>query len=513
VSIDLPRSAAGRGGPWVMILVISLATFMEILDTSIANVALDNIGGSLGVSYEESAWLVTTYLVANAVIIPISGFLTRAIGRKRYFMISILMFTLASLACALSPNLTVLLLARVVQGVGGGGLAPLEQSMIADSFPPEKRGLAFAAFGMVVVVGPIFGPTIGGWITDQFSWHWIFLINVPVGILALVLVSLIVVEATPLQQETARIRANGLKVDVVGFLLMAVGIGSLLVMLDRGQQDDWFGSTTIIVLAIASVLGIAGMVLWEFNHPDPIVPLPILKNRNAAICCLLMLILGMLVFGTIQLIPQLLQELFSYTAFNAGLALTIGGLFTMLLMPVSGILAQKADLRVLLLPAFALQALAFWLLAHFALSSTFWNAVQARFIMSIGLPFLFIPIMNAAYVGLKPGEADRISALLNFFRNLGGAFGISGCQTLLARREQFHQSRLAEHATYLDPNFASGIAGLEAKLGSSKLALAEYYQELVAQAGIMSYNDVFHMLMLSVILVLPLILVLRTNRG
>jgi len=494
-----------------MVAVVSVATFMEILDVSIANVALGDISGNLGASYEQGTWLVTTYLVANAIIIPVSGFLSRAIGRKRYFLISIALFTLSSIGCALAPNLAVLLVMRVFQGMGGGGLAPVEQSMIADSFPPEKRGLAFAAFGMVVVIGPIFGPSLGGWITDTLSWHWIFLINAPVGLLAFAAVSAVVVEAEPLQEETRKLHERGLRIDWVGFLLMAVGIGSLLVMLDRGQQEDWFSNPVIVVLGVLALLGIVSTVVWEFAHPDPIVPLPLLLRRNVAISTVLIMTVGLLVFGTIQLVPQLLQQIFGYSAFDAGLALTIGGLLTLVLMPISGILTSKVDLRLLLFPAFALQALSFWLLSRFSVESTFWDAVTARLVISMGLPFLFIPITNAAYVGLPSGDSAKVSAMLNFFRNLGGAFGISLCQTLLARRSQFHQERLTEGLNELNPTFADTLHALTQSLGDRMQALGVLYAQVQRQAAMMAYTEVFHVLSVGVLCILPLVLVLRTG--
>ncbi len=513
MSRELPRSAAGRGGPWVMTWVVSLATFMEVLDVSIANVALANISGSLGISYQQGTWMVTTYLVANAVIIPISGFLSRVLGRKRYFMISVALFTLSSLGCAFAPSLAVLLFARICQGIGGGGLAPVEQSMVADSFPDDKRSLAFAAFGMVVIVGPVFGPTIGGWVTDAVSWHWIFLINVPVGIAALLLTSAFVEEPQVLRDETRAALAGGLEIDWVGFLLMAVGVGALLVMLDRGQQEDWFQSPLILGLAAAAMLGLGGMAVWESGHPDPIVPLAMLRSRNFAICTVLIMLVGLLVFGTIQLVPQMLQQVFRYSAYDAGLALSLGGLFTIVMMPLSGLLAGRLDIRLLLLPAFAIQALSFWLLSRFSVESTFWDAVQARFVISIGLPFLFIPINSAAYIGLPAGSSDRASAMLNFFRNLGGAFGISLCQTLLARREQFHQDRLAEGLNGLNPVFASAVdAGMSA-VGDRSRVLAVIYQEMQRQAAMLSYDEVFHILGMAVLGVLPLVLLLRVSRG
>ena len=493
--------------------VVSLATFMEVLDVSIANVALANISGSLGVSYSQGTWMITTYLVANAIIIPISGFLSRILGRKRYFLISVALFTISSTACALAPNLTFLLIARIFQGMGGGGLAPVEQSMIADSFPPARRSLAFAAFGMVVVVGPIFGPTLGGLITDAISWHWIFLINVPVGVAAFLLTTAFVAEPKALQDDTKAAWSGGIKVDWMGFLLLAVGVGSLLVMLDRGQEEDWFQSRLILGLAVAAVIGLGGMAVWELSHPDPIVPLTLLGSRNFAICTVLIMLVGLLVFGTIQLVPQLLQEVFQYTAYNAGLALSLGGIISIFLMPLSGILAAKVDIRLLLVPAFGLQALSFWLLSHFNLSSTFWDAVTARFVISLGLPFLFIPINNAAYVGLPPGESDKASALLNFFRNLGGAFGISLCQTLLTRRSQVHQDRITEGLNPLNPIFADALTTTTAVTGDRTSALAAIYGQVQQQARILSYDEVFHVLSIAVICVVPLVLILKVGGG
>lgn len=507
------RSAAGNRSPWLMTVIVSIATFMEILDTSIANVSLSNIAGNLGVSESQATWMITSYLVANAIVIPISGFLSRAIGRKRYFMISIFLFTASSALCAISPNLTVLILARVLQGIGGGGLAPVEQSMLTDSFPPEKRGQAFAAFGLVVVVAPIIGPTIGGYITDTISWHWIFLINVPVGIIALFLVFFIVREPEILVRERAERLKRGLTVDYVGFLLWAVGLAGLLITLDRGQTEGWLDSTLIRTMIALAVVGLGVGTYWELRHDDPIVPLKLLRNRNLAISVVLMLLLGLLVFGTIQIIPQMLQQAFGYTAFNAGLVLTYGGAIAIVMMPVSGALTGRVDSRLLLLPAFAMQAVAFWSFSNFSLQSTFADAAWGRFFMSVALPFLFIPITTIAYVGLPAGESDKASAMLNFFRNLGGAFGISLTQTLLERRDQFHQSRMTETLNGLNPYFNETLQTLTNELGSRTRALAELYRQVEAQSIMLAYIDVFHVLMWCVLVVIPTVFLLRANRN
>ena len=507
------RSAAGSGGPWLMTGVISIATFMEILDTSIANVSLNNIAGDLGVSLNEATWLVTSYLVANAIIIPISGFLSRAIGRKRYFMISIALFTGASFLCAIAPNLAFLIIARIFQGVGGGGLAPVEQSMITDSFPPQKRGQAFAAFGLVVVVAPIIGPTIGGYITDTISWHWIFFLNVPIGILALFLVSIVTVEPEVLLRERAERLKRGLKVDYMGFILATIGLSGLLITLDRGQEENWFSSNLIIITTTMAVVGLIAMVVWESLHEDPIVPLPLLRIPNFAISTGMMMLLGLLVFGTIQIIPQMLQEVFGYTAYDAGLALTYGGVIAIVMMPLTGLFTSKVDARLLLFPAFAMQAFAFWHFAQFSTASTFGEAAWGRFYMSVALPFLFIPVNTVAYVGLPPGDSDKASAMLNFFRNLGGAFGISIAQTLLVRREQLHQWRLTEGLNPLNPLYNIQLHKMTEYLGTKGRALGVLYQSVQQQAAMMSYVDVFWALMWGVIIVLPFIPFLKTAHG
>ena len=511
---DLPRSAAGLGGPWLMTAVVSVATFMEVLDTSIANVALDHISGNLGVAIDQGTWIVTSYLVANAIVIPISGFLSKAIGRKRYFLISIALFTAASLVCALSTSLSMLIVARIFQGIGGGGLAPVEQSMIADSFKPEKRGQAFAAFGIVVVVAPIIGPTIGGYITDVISWHWIFFINVPVGIMAFFATVAVVREPDAVVEETQKMRKDGIRFDWVGFLLLAIGLGGLLIMLDRGQTEDWFSSNLIVTMAVMAAVGLGGMIAWELNHPDPIVPIPLLASRNFAITILLMTMLGVLVFGTIQIIPQMLQQVYAYDAYSAGLALTYGGVIAIVGMPIAGVLTGKVDTRFLLFPAFAVQAVAFWWFSTFSIESTFASAAWGRFFSSVGLPFLFIPISTIAYVGLKPGEADKASAMLNFARNLGGAFGISLTQTLLVRREQFHQDRMTETLNGLNPVFRQTLTKMTSLYdGNQQTAYAQIYSQVQRQAAMISYVEVFYVLMWCVIAILPLIIVLKPAKG
>ena len=315
------RSAAGAYSPWLIVAIISIPTFMEVLDTSIANVALDHIAGGLSISADQATWVLTSYLVANAIVIPISGWLSDAIGRKRYFLFSILLFTLSSLMCGLAPNLTTLVIARVLQGVGGGGLAPVEQSILADTFPPRQRGMAFAAFAIVVVVGPVLGPTLGGYITEFASWHWVFLINVPVGIAAWVAVEFFVDEPEQVKKDRAAKFTNGrIRIDYIGVLLVALGLGFLEITMDRGLREDWFASPFIVATAIISGVSLIALVIWELNHDDPVVDLRLMKNLNFSLTLVVMAITGLILFGTTQLIPQMLQQVLGYSSLDAGLA-------------------------------------------------------------------------------------------------------------------------------------------------------------------------------------------------
>ena len=490
---------------------------MVVLDTSIANVALGHIAGSLSASYDEATWVITSFLIANAIIIPISGWLADAIGRKRYYMISVALFTGSSLLCGLAPNLVLLVLARVLQGIGGGGLAPVEQSMMVDTFPPQKRGAAFAAYGVVVIVGPILGPSLGGWITDNLSWHWVFLINVPIGLLSLTLVSMFVDEPPALERQREQMLKDGLRVDIVGFLLIATALGSLEVTLDRGQRDDWFSSPFIVTFAVMTVVAFAALIPWELTRDKPIARIDLFGRRNFAIANIFMMMMGVIVFGTTQFIPQLLQEVLHYTATNAGLALTLGGIATLFVMPVSGFLTGRVDPRYLIGFALTVQAVALWNMSQLDTQISFNTAAVARMIQSVGLPFLFVPITNAAYVGIDATDNNQASALMNVSRNLGGTFGISLVQTMLARRSQVHQAQYVESLNPLNPSYRDAVQKLSHLLmshglsqsGATGASAGLIYQRLLQQAAMLSYIDIFHVLMIVVICVLPLVFLMQ----
>jgi len=514
------RSVAGQRNPWSIVAVISIATFMTTLDSSIVNVALDHIAGGLAVSYDQATWVSTSFLASTAIVIPISGWLANVIGRKRYYMISVAVFTVASFLCGISPNLTILICARILQGAAGGGLAAVEQSMLVDTFPPKERGMAFAAYGIVVIAGPAVGPVIGGLITDNYSWQWCFLINVPVGAASLLLVNRFVDEPEVLVNERKALLRRGLKVDIIGFLLVALFLGLLEVTLDRGQTDNWFSSPFIMGSALISALSLILFIPWELTRDDPIVPIGMFGKRNFAISAVFLLITGVIIFGTTQFIPQLLQQILGYTATSAGLALTAGGLATVIVMPLTGLLSNRIDNRLLIGFAFLVQGLALWNMSHLDIQMSFDSAAMARVYQSVSLPFLFVPITTMAYVGLRPSQSNQASALMNVARNLGGTLGISSAQTLLAQRQQAHQARMVETLSPLNPNYVEGLARMThalierglAPVQAGQEAVAMLYATMVRQAQMLSYIDVFHTLMLVVFGAMPLLLLMQAQK-
>ena len=475
---------------------------MEVLDTTIANVALRHIGGSLAADQDETTWILTSYLVSNAIVLPVSGWLANVIGRKRFYMICVALFTFSSLLCAMSSSLGMMLAARVLQGIGGGGMAPTEQSMFADTFPPEKRAQAFALYGLTVVSAPAIGPVLGGWLTDNLSWHWVFLINLPVGLLSLTLVGLLVVEPEVMQAERRALLRKGLKVDVVGLMLVVLGFGALQILLDRYELDDGFSSGFISSLAVVSVVCLLGLVVWELLHPQPVVNIRLLRHRSFGICCGLMFLVGFLLISTTQLLPQLAQSLLGYSATTAGLTLGIGGIASLLLMPVAGIVTGRVvQPKWLILMAVVGVGVSMLLASRLNLDVSFWSISYARISQVVWLPFLFIPISAVSYVHLPANRNNEGSALINLMRNLGGSVGVSFVTTVLQERSQFHHARLAEHITaYNGFGWDRALAPVDAMVR--------------AQASVMSYLDIFWLLGLISLAVAPVILFLpRVSKG
>ncbi|QIO35606.1 DHA2 family efflux MFS transporter permease subunit [Bradyrhizobium sp. 1(2017)] len=511
------RSAAGGHNPYLIAFVVSIATFMEVLDTTIANVALRHIAGSLAVGIDESTYVITSYLVANAIVLSISGWLSTVIGRKRFYMMCVATFTLASLLCGFAWNLESLVLFRILQGLGGGGMATSEQAILADSFPPHKRGQAFAVYGVAVVVAPVIGPTLGGWITDTYTWHWVFLINVPMGLLSLFLVGSLVKEPSGAVEERAKLLSRGLRVDYVGFALVAIGLGSLEFVLDEGQRKDWFGSSMIVVFAVLAAVSLLALIPWELTREEPIVDLRLLGRRQFAACFLVMLGTGAVLISTTQLLPQLLQTELNYTAMLAGLALSPGGVATLVLMPVVGRLVGIVQPKYLIMCGAAIVAFSMWHLTGLTGDITYGYAALSRIFLALGLPFLFLPVTTASYDGIPPDKTNQASALINVARNIGGSMGVALAQTMLAQRQQFHQSRLVEHAAPSDLGYQQTIDAMtryfQAQGSNASDAAAQAVawvgKTLQRQVDLLAYIDVFWTLAIVALLMIPTAAVLR----
>ncbi|MFT4117681.1 DHA2 family efflux MFS transporter permease subunit [Bradyrhizobium sp.] len=512
-----PATASGTAvNPWLIAILVALASFMEVLDTTIANVALPYIAGGMGVSEDEASWVVTTYLVSNAIILTASSFLARMLGRKRFFLICLGAFTLSSLLCGLAPNLNALLLCRMLQGFGGGGMVPVAQSILADAFPPAKRGQAFAVFGVAVVVAPVVGPTLGGWLSDNVSWQACFLINVPVGIIATALIAL-VLRDPPAVHAQAR-QQQGYGFDVVGFVLVATFLGALEVVLDRGLEDDWFGSSFIVTFTVICVLAFALMIPWELSRRNPMIDLRMVATRQFGACFLVMLATGAILLATTQFLPQLVQQDFGYTATWAGLVLSPGGVVTMMMMFVVGRAAAKVQPKYLIAFGAVACAVSMYTMTNVYADLGFWFMARSRMILGVGLPFIFVPIMAASYDGIDPSKTDQASALINAARNTGGSIGVSVVSNILTHREQFHQSRLVEQVLPSSPQYqdtlqqiTSFFASHGSSLGQAREQAIQWIgQQVQAQASYLAYSDAFWVLMLISLSAVPLAMMLRT---
>jgi MFS transporter, DHA2 family, multidrug resistance protein len=524
-----PEPASGASGPslpsgpwrpkvnpWLIGVVVALAAFMEVLDTSIANVALPYMAGSLGASNDQSTWVLTSYLVSNAIVLPISGWFAGVFGRKRFFMVCLVIFTVSSLLCGIAPSLGAIILFRVLQGAGGGGLQPMSQAILADTFPPQKRGLAFALYGVTTIIAPTVGPTLGGWITDNYTWRWIFFINLPVGILALFLVFRLV-EDPP---WVRRMAGAGVRFDYIGVALLTLGVGALQVVLDKGQEDDWFGSRFILTLAILAAVGLISLVIWEWLRKDPIVDVRLFRNLNFLGANFMMFVLGILLFSSLVMMPLFLQTLMGYTAESAGLVLSGGGLLLLFLMPVVGTLASKVQARYIIAFGWLTLSLAmYYSTQHLDLDISFRSASLMRVVQVFGLAFLFVPINLVAFVGMPPEKSGSVAGLVNFMRNIGSSIGTSMVTTLIARRSQSHQVYLVAHVTPGQPALTRAAESLASRLAASGLdasralsqAYARLYQVLIGQATTLAYIDTFWVLCAGAGIMFLLSFALRKN--
>ncbi len=519
------QHATGQGGsaypgvnPWLIATLVSVDTFMEVLDTTIANVALRYISGGLAVGPDEAAWVVTSYLVANSIVLCASSWLAGVFGRRNFFLACIALFTVSSILCGFAWDLNSLLIFRVLQGLAGGGMTPVAQSILAAAFPPEKRGQGFALYGVAVVVAPVVGPALGGWLSDNYSWHWCFLINAPVGLLSLVAIWFVIPESAGAVTARARQWKEGLHFDAVGFLLVGTFLGALELVLDRGQEDDWFASPFILTCAAVSFIALVLFVPWELTRKAPLIDLKMLAGRQFGACFLVMLATGAILIATTQFMPQVLQENFGYTATLAGLALSPGGLVTMVMMFVVGRLSMVVQPKYLIATGAFIVAAAMMNLTNLYAGLNFSFFAWSRIYIGMGLPLIFIPITTASYDGIPADKTDQASAIINVARNFGGSIGVSLAQTVLARREQFHQLRLAEHVGTWNPfynqalNQARGYFATQPSTGgsASQTALAWVGQTVQAQASMLSYIDVFFVLALVSASAVPLALTLRS---
>src|SRR6202451_3747979 len=502
--------------PWIIAITVTLATFMEVLDTSIANVALPHIAGSLSAGQDESTWVLTSYLVSNAIVLPLSGWLAAIMGRKNFYMSCVALFTISSFLCGLAPNLATLIVCRVLQGIGGGGLQPSEQAILAHTFPPVKRGIAFAVYASAVVPAPAIGPTLGGWITDNFTWRWIFFINIPVGILSLLLTSRLIQDPPYFKRR----KLNETRIDYIGLGLVALGLGTLQVILDKGQREDWFESHFIVILTVISAASLIFVVFWEWRQKDPIIDLHLFRDRTFAVSNLLMFMLGFALLGSTLLLPLFMQTLLGYTAERAGLALMPGGFTIIVLLPLVGFLLSRYSPRWLLVFGLVVLSGSLFHMAGFDLDMDFRTAAVARMFQAAGMAFLFVPINTAAYAFLPRDKNNAASGLMNLARNMGGSVGISLVTTMLDRRTQVHLNDLSRNLSPANPAFRTMLQGatqaMRAHGSSAAFASRQAYAliegTMQRQATMLAYVDDFRLLGFTILLLTPLVFLIKKGK-
>ena len=499
MSTNPPRRSdwAPTFNPWLIAASVMLATFMEVLDTSVANVALPHIAGNLSATPEEATWVLTSYLVSNAIILPAANWLGRFFGRKWFLIVCIFIFTLSSAVCGAAASLGMLIVARIAQGAGGGALQPIAQAVLMESFPPEKRGSAMAVFGLGVVVAPIIGPTLGGWITDNYSWRWIFYINIPVGILAVVMCNMFVEDPPYIRDQRPG------RIDYVGFGLMALALGAMQLVLDKGQEEEWFSSRFITWFAILSFTAVVAFVIWELRSREPIVDLRVLANRNFAVGTSLMIVMGIVLYGTIALLPLFLQTLMGYPAVASGMAVSPRGFGAITSMLIVGRLINRIRGRYLVMFGFSVLAYSIYLFSTINLEISISSIIWPNIISGFAMVFIFVPLTTMALGTLSNEQMGNASGVFNLMRNTGGSVGIAVVTTMLARGAQAHQAMMVSHLTPYDPAFQQRVDQMTARGASAQQAYAGIYGTLVRQATVLSYIDIFRVLAFLCLLCVP----------
>jgi len=497
---------------------VMLATFMEVLDTTVVNVSIPHISGNLSSTYEEGTWVVTSYLVANAIVLPMSGWLASYFGRRKMLMSCVAAFSVASLLCGMASSLSQLIVFRVLQGLAGGGLQPLSQAILLETFPKEKHGQAMAAFGLGIICAPIIGPTLGGWITDNYTWRWIFYLNIPVGIFSLMMIGRFV-------QDPAYLRRKlGSSVDLWGIGLLALGLGSLQILLDTGQRKDWWSSRDIRIEAFCCIAGLLAFAIREMMVEHPIVDLRALKDRSFAVGILLISVVGFCLYASMVLLPQYLETLLNYPSLQAGLALSPRGLGSLMMTVVTGVIAAHVDVRKLLAAGFLVGAGTMFMLANLNLNAGYWDIFWPQVLQGAAMSCMFIPLSAAAISHISREKMGNATSIFNLMRNIGGSVGIASMTTLLARRQQFHQNRLVEHILPGQPHvwatlhqFTSYFALKGADpVTASRQAYAAMYGQVQQQAAMLSFVEAFKVMGLVFLVMIPLMILLRDpkkNRG
>jgi len=497
--------------PWMIAASVMLATFMVVLDSSVANVSLPHIAGNLSSTTDESTWVLTSYLVATAIMLPAAGWLARRIGRTRLLLLSILLFTVASLLCGMALSMPMLIVARILQGIGGGGMQPLAQSILLESFPPRKHGVAMAVYGVGVIVAPIIGPTLGGWITDSYSWRWIFYINLPIGILALFMVNLYVEDPPYLRQKFKG------AIDYLGFGLMALWLGTLQLVLDKGQESDWFATTWVCWTAAISTLALIGFILRELKNREPIVHLQVFADRNFSVGTLVTGVYGFVLYASTAMLPLFLQTMLGYSALQSGLSISPRGFGAMASMVAAGLLVRSVDARVLMAFGFALLGYSTWLLGQINLAIGMSSVIMPNVLSGFAMGFVFVPLTTMTLSRLPKQEMGNATGIYNLMRSIGGSIGIATVTTMLVRGAQAHQNYLTANAGAGNPVTGAMVRGLQAKLFSEgadmvtahQKALGALYRSVQQQAALMAYMDNFRLMAFLALLCVPMLLLFR----
>ncbi len=497
---------------WLITVTVMLPAIMEIIDTSVANVALPHMQGSLNAGTDEVTWVLTSYLVSNAVVLPMTGWLARVFGRKRFLMTCIALFTLASLLCGAAPNLAMLIFFRILQGAAGGALIPMSQAIMMETFPPHQRGMAMAIFGIGAMTGPIVGPALGGWITDNLNWRWIFYINLPVGIIAFIMCGFFIFDPAYLKRSGARI-----DIDYWGLFLLTVGMGSLQMVLDKGQQDDWFSSNFIITFSVVTVVSLIALVWVELTHEHPIINLRLFKNVSFSAGNFIMFVVGFCLYSSIMLIPLFLQTLMGYSATDAGMVMAPGGVATLITMPFVGAALAKRDGRKIVFFGLLIGASAMFIMQGLNLQGSFWSYTWPRIVLGFGLAMIFVPLTTVTLATIPRQEMGNATGMFNLLRNIGGSVGIAISATLLARYEQFYQTNLVAHITPYNNAWQMSYAGLKQTLvtkginaaQADQTALGMVYGMVRRQASSLAFNRIFFVIGLAFLFILPLLLLLK----